>query len=379
MRRCANHSIPGPGSDDGDDRGSSVDARPGQTGRCAAVRPRPRRDVRTARPEVGHRRRRGVASTSGPASTSGWWGSPAAASRSRRWPSWGCCPSAASRSAARSTTRAATCSPRASRTWRELRGRDIAMVFQDPMSSLNPVVTIGIQLDEVIRGTTKVDKREARDRAEALLRRGRDPRPRPPPAGVPAPALGRDAAAGADRHRAGLRAQAADRRRAHHRARRDDPGAGPGGAQGAGGRDRRGAADDHPRPRRGRRVCATRSTSCTPAGSSSPPRAAGCSPHRATPTPAASSRASRGSTRLAATPLRPIPGSPTQTIPWTEGCAFAPRCRNKIDRCTEASPRWRSCGDRQLRCFNPLPPTEARGGRNEHPTNRLDARLTRPR
>ena len=53
----------------------------------------------------------------------------------------------------------------------ELRGSDIAMVFQDPMSSLNPVVTIGIQLEEVIRRHEKVDKREARDRAEVLLRR----------------------------------------------------------------------------------------------------------------------------------------------------------------------------------------------------------------
>jgi len=55
------------------------------------------------------------------------------------------------------------------------------------------------------------------------------------------------------------------------------------------------------------------------------------------------------------TPLRPIPGSPTQTIPWTEGCAFAPRCRNKIERCTEASPTLEELSDRRLRCFNPLP------------------------
>ena len=53
----------------------------------------------------------------------------------------------------------------------KLRGRDIAMVFQDPMSSLNPVVTIGTQVEEVIRRHENVDKREVRDRAEALLRR----------------------------------------------------------------------------------------------------------------------------------------------------------------------------------------------------------------
>ena len=32
---------------------------------------------------------------------------------------------------------------------RDIRGQDIAMVFQDPMSSLNPVVPIGIQVTEV--------------------------------------------------------------------------------------------------------------------------------------------------------------------------------------------------------------------------------------
>ena len=35
--------------------------------------------------------------------------------------------------------------------WRTLRGTDIAMVFQDPMTALNPIVTIGKQLEEVIR------------------------------------------------------------------------------------------------------------------------------------------------------------------------------------------------------------------------------------
>ena len=44
------------------------------------------------------------------------------------------------------------------------------MVFQDPMTSLNPVVPIGVQVAEVIRRHEKADRREAQDRAEALLR-----------------------------------------------------------------------------------------------------------------------------------------------------------------------------------------------------------------
>ena len=52
---------------------------------------------------------------------------------------------------------------------RELRGKDIAMVFQDPMSALNPVYTIGWQIIEMIRAHENVTKKEARKRAIELL------------------------------------------------------------------------------------------------------------------------------------------------------------------------------------------------------------------
>jgi oligopeptide/dipeptide ABC transporter ATP-binding protein len=52
---------------------------------------------------------------------------------------------------------------------RQLRGKRIAMVFQDPMSSLNPVLTVGDQIAETIRAHLPASKKEARDRAEALL------------------------------------------------------------------------------------------------------------------------------------------------------------------------------------------------------------------
>ncbi len=50
-----------------------------------------------------------------------------------------------------------------------LRGRDIACVFQDPMSSLNPVFTIGAQLIEPLRRHLGLSKSQALARAEALL------------------------------------------------------------------------------------------------------------------------------------------------------------------------------------------------------------------
>ena len=53
---------------------------------------------------------------------------------------------------------------------RHVRGEKIAMVFQDPMSSLNPVYRVGDQIVEMIRAHRDVSKAEARTRAEELLR-----------------------------------------------------------------------------------------------------------------------------------------------------------------------------------------------------------------
>ena len=52
---------------------------------------------------------------------------------------------------------------------RALRGKDIAMIFQDPMTNLNPVYTIGYQIMENILAHEKVTKKEARARTLELL------------------------------------------------------------------------------------------------------------------------------------------------------------------------------------------------------------------
>jgi peptide/nickel transport system ATP-binding protein len=52
---------------------------------------------------------------------------------------------------------------------RQFRGGDVAMIFQEPMTSLNPVFTIGDQLTETIMLHQKVSKKEAWDRAERVL------------------------------------------------------------------------------------------------------------------------------------------------------------------------------------------------------------------
>jgi peptide/nickel transport system ATP-binding protein len=56
------------------------------------------------------------------------------------------------------------------------------------------------------------------------------------------------------------------------------------------------------------------------------------------------------------TPLQPIKGSARDTIPWSRGCAFAPRCGNRIPRCTAETPGLAPDGPtgHLLRCFNPV-------------------------
>ncbi len=58
-------------------------------------------------------------------------------------------------------------------TWKEMRkvrGNDIAMIFQEPMTSLNPVFTIGSQIIEAVKLHQKVGKAEARNRTVEMLK-----------------------------------------------------------------------------------------------------------------------------------------------------------------------------------------------------------------
>jgi peptide/nickel transport system ATP-binding protein len=63
------------------------------------------------------------------------------------------------------------------REMQSIRGRDISMIFQEPMTSLNPVFTVGDQIIEAIVLHQKVSKSEARQRAIDLLREVGIPKP----------------------------------------------------------------------------------------------------------------------------------------------------------------------------------------------------------
>lgn len=53
---------------------------------------------------------------------------------------------------------------------RKIRGKEISMIFQDPMTSLNPVITIGEQITEVVRLHGKMSRAEAALRAQEMLK-----------------------------------------------------------------------------------------------------------------------------------------------------------------------------------------------------------------
>ncbi len=53
--------------------------------------------------------------------------------------------------------------------FRKMRGNEVSIIFQDPMTSLNPVYSIGDQIEEVILAHTDKDKKQAHERARELL------------------------------------------------------------------------------------------------------------------------------------------------------------------------------------------------------------------
>lgn len=238
---------------------------------------------------------------------------------------------------------------------RDLRGRDLAMVFQDPISSLNPVVPIGVQVTEVLarhRGMTRNEAdKEAKDllgrvgipdpsrrlkeyphqlsggmRQRALIAMSIACRPRLLIADEPTTALDvtiqaqilellkdlvreLDTALIMITHDLGVVAGMCDRINVLYAGRVVETAA----------RRDLFAAPHHP---------------YTVGLLGSIPRLDGARGER----------------------LNAIPGSVRDVLPWPDGCAYAPRCPRRLDQCLGGPPELTMAPDgRAYRCVNPVP------------------------
>ena len=107
----------------------------------------------------------------------------------------------------RSCGRAATWSRSTPDEMRQIRGKEIAIVFQEPMTSLNPVYTVGEQIAEALRQHEGLAGARRIDRAVEMLRLVHIPDAGAPRARLPAPVLRRHAPARDDRDGAVLQSR----------------------------------------------------------------------------------------------------------------------------------------------------------------------------
>ena len=143
-----------------------------------------------------------------------------------RWRCWACCPRTPA-SAGASSSPAARSSGSKKDELRRVRGSEIAVIFQEPMTALNPVYTVGFQIIETLRIALRHDAERGEGARARAARPGRAARPAEGLQLLPAPALRRPASARHDRAVDLVRSEAADRRRADHGARRHRPGRDP--------------------------------------------------------------------------------------------------------------------------------------------------------
>ena len=209
------------------------------------------------------------------------------------------------------------------------------------MTSLNPLMRVGSQVVEVLEAHD-VPRDEARRRALEALGDVGTAAARAGGAALPARAVRRTAAAGDDRDGRRAAADRADRRRADHGPRRHHPAAGAQPGRRAAPGDRAGAGLDHPRPRRGGAGRGARAGHVRRTGRRVRRAPATCTARRSTPTPPACSARSHRCWATERPDLPQIGGAPPDLARRPSGCAFHPRCPQRVDRCVEEEPRARA-------------------------------------
>ncbi len=237
---------------------------------------------------------------------------------------------------------------------RELRGSEISMVFQDPLSSLNPVVPIGLQVTEVLRRHQGMGREPARRAATDLLDR----------VGIPDPRRRLDAyphqLSGGMRQRALIAIALACRPRLLIA---DEPTTALDVTIQA---QILGLLAELVRETGTALIMITHDLGIV-AGLCETVNVlyAGRIVERAqrhrlfgTPRHPYTHGLLRSIPRLDGPPgaeLDAIAGSVVDNIPWTHACAFAPRCPRSLRTCLEVPPAAEFAGGRLLRCHNPVP------------------------
>jgi len=237
---------------------------------------------------------------------------------------------------------------------RDRRGRDIGMIFQDPLSSLNPVVPIGVQVAEVLERHQGMDHRESARRARELL----------DDVGIPDPARRLreypHQISGGMRQRALIAIALACRPRLLIA---DEPTTALDVTIQA---QILGLLAELVRETGTALIMITHDLGIV-AGLCETVNVlyAGRIVERAqrhrlfgTPRHPYTHGLLRSIPRLDGPPgaeLDAIAGSVVDNIPWTHACAFAPRCPRSLQTCVEVSPAAEFAGGRLLRCHNPVP------------------------